>query len=204
MKINDLTTALHNYLQSRYIIDESSNTLKTLKSIAPTELDSAMLLRIQRSSYSKIDSVYWKTLLIVGINRNEQLKHAITWTASVKDLLLNPESADLYLFLCWDEEIQPSLDECLRVEATEEFCRKYVARPGEDCESLINRTFIITIDNPSYNISGYDPLVTALSNVEKEYPWLNHDEQQKWRDVFNSGKTGTELIKELFDIKEEI
>jgi hypothetical protein len=204
MKINDLTTTLHNYLQSRYRSEENSKILEALKSVSPPELEDKTLFRIQRAYYPNIENLYWKTLLVVGINHKEQLKHAITWTATVKDLLLNPESSDLYLFLCWKEEIQPSLDECLRIEATEEFCRKFVVRPNEDCESLIDRTFIKTIDNSSQNITGSDPLVTALSDVEKEYPWLNHAEQQKWRDAFNSGMSGIELIEELFDIKNRI
>jgi hypothetical protein len=204
MKINDLTRDLNDYLQSRYRIEQNSKILESLKSIAPLELEDWMLFRIQRSYYPKKENSYWKTLLVVGLNNIEQLKHAITWTATVKDLLLNPESSDLYLFLCWKEESQPSIDECLRIEATEEFCRKFVVRPNEDFNSLIDRTFIKNIYNSSQNITGSDPLVSALSDVEKDYPWLNHAEQQKWRDAFNSGISGTELIEELFDIKKVI
>jgi len=204
MKYNELITTLDKFWGNRYRIQKNSDILKLIESIAPIELTQKKLFRIQRKYYPTKENLYWKTLLIVGISQIEQLKHAITWTASVKDILLNPEPSDIYLFLCWDEGLQPSLDECLRIEATEEFCRKYVVHPDESYESFIERTFILTVDNSSQNISGSDPLISAFSDVEKEYSWFNHEKQQKWRDAFSSGKTGTDLIEELFDIKNEI
>lgn len=198
MKFDEFMLIINQSVKERFRIQNLDNFSLTLKNLCPDNLLEKALLRIQRSSFPENENKYWKTLIIVRINEQEHLRSALEWVALVKDMLLNPENSDLYLFLCWGMEYEQSLEDCLRIESSEEFCRKYVVHPRDTGQSFIERTFISKIDDSIQKQLGTDPLLSAFSVVANTYPWFNEIEKKKWKEVFVSGKTGAELIESLF------
>jgi hypothetical protein len=108
-----------------------------------------------------------------------------------------------YLFILWHNDSAPSIEECLRVEANEDFCRKFVLRPNESAESFITRTFLKKVDAPHPLDLGQDPLISAFSGLEEQYDWFDEAEKTKWKEAFNSGASGSDLFNALITHKSE-
>ena len=170
-----------------------------LLSLADEDLKRKEILRIKRLGI-KVDR--WKTLVLVEIeadNENDikvELKKAISWLASVKESLLGTESTDLYLFLAFNSMV--SIEECLRIESTEQFCRKYVLLPGEEISEFVNRTFLQKIIYSADTIIAEDPLERAISETVAKYSWLTPEIQKKWKKAF-SDLSGSELVDALLE-----
>ncbi|WP_312107604.1 hypothetical protein, partial [Lachnoclostridium sp.] len=87
--------------------------------------------------------------------------------------------------------------ECLRIEATEQFCRKYVILPDEDIAEFVNRTFLQKyVDSTKQN--GSDPVERAFAKTVESHSWLTPEMQKKWKKALLS-LNGSELIDELLE-----
>ena len=145
MKFKDIESEIFRVLDSFYEIQQNEFS-EELLSYAPDELIHKNVIRIQRNNKNtefKTDN--WKTLLIVELEEQSKLKMALDWVVSVKDSLLDPQTSDIYLFLTFSSEV--NVEECLRIESTEQFCRKYVQLPEEDVAEFVNRTFLQKLKN---------------------------------------------------------
>ena len=159
-------------------------------------------MRIQRIVDKEAQKICtWKTLLLLELKNQDKLKQALEWAALVKESLLDPETADLYLFICFEREL--AIGHCLRIESTEQFCRKYVQRPKESAEKLIERSFLNRLEESSQELIDIDPLNKALSSTGKDFQWFTKEERVKWKKIFLSSYTGGDLVEEIFSQNEE-
>jgi hypothetical protein len=201
MTFDQLVLYIIHQIEARFSIKSQGPIENEMIEIASENLQNKKLLRFFRPLETLEPRL--KTLLIVGINSDNHLKDVLQWAALCKELLLDPETADIYLAIMWTGETQPSLEECLRIEASEDFCRKFVLRPNETKESFVERTFITKVDVPTPLDLGQDPLISAFSVLEEEFSWFNDDEKVKWREAFSSGTSSFDLFNTLINNKSE-
>lgn len=203
MTFEQFTPFINEHIESRFSTENQNDIKSEMMSLASENIGDKQVLRFCRLLPSKPLEIHWKTLLIVGISSEKNLKDVLQWAALCKELLLDPETADLYLFVVWSGENKLSIEECLRIEASEDFCRKFVLRPNETNESFIERTFITKVDIPTPVDLGQDPLISAFSGLEEQFAWFDDNEKTKWREAFNSGTSSFELFNALINYKSE-
>jgi len=196
MSFEEFILLIENSFQDRFLKDSDFSMAETIDSLASDAIKYKKTYRIKRIKNQ--DSGNFKTILVVRINEGKLLKESIEWAGLTRDLLLNPELSDLYLLIYFPEELTLSLNECLRIEATEEICRKYVLRPGESGDDFIKRTFLMPLIESDSKALGADPLLNAFNEVEKKYPWFDDLEKENWKKAFLSGSTGADLIDQIF------
>lgn len=177
--------------KSRFEVDLEPKTLSSLLALAPGALEDRQALRIRREG---VKSGGWRTLLIASIRSLEDLPKVIRWSAEVRDYLEEPETADLYLLLIVADVPE---EECIQIEADEQFCRKFVQRPGESIVGMLDRTFLNQLTKGTVETGSAEPLAQALSNLGTRHTWLTPDQQEVWRTALLSGVTGAELAEAL-------
>jgi len=138
-----------------------------------------------------------RTVLVASGSTDAELEEVYKWCAYVKGNLLDPGTADLYLFLVYNEPI-PDLDVCLQVEANELYCRRYVLRPQERFDDLLNRSFLSEPTAVTTEQERSEPLKQALLETAAGFQWLNDIELERWRRVLLSEGTGNELAQLLY------
>jgi hypothetical protein len=138
-----------------------------------------------------------KTLLLASSTASAHVEEILMWCAYAKGNLPDPESADLYLFLIFDDPI-PDLDSCLQIEANELYCRKYLLRPDEQLDDLLNRSFLCEPGEATAGQQRADPLKQALLDTASNYSWLNEAEIDRWREILLSDTSGYELAQLLY------
>ena len=193
MKINELYTLIDEAIGKRFIKEEANALTEQLFSLVEN-IDVKNLIRIKRTNKESL--LTWKTILLVQLEDKESLKDALQWTAAVKNALIDPETSDLYLVLISENNIF-SIDDSMRIEATEQFCKKYVQRMDETPQCLIKRTFL---SNFSINISDairIDPVDNALFETGQKFDWFNESIQAIWKKAFFSIETGNELLDRI-------
>ena len=201
MTFDQFILYINHQIEARFSIKSQGTIENEMIEVASENLQNKKLLRFFRPQETSEPRL--KTLLVVGINSHDYLKDVLQWAALCKELLLDPETADIYLAIMWTEETQPSIEECLRIEASEDFCRKFVLRPNETKELFVERTFIAKVDAPTPLDLGQDPLISAFSVLEQEFAWFNDEEKVKWREAFSSGTSSFDLFNTLINNKSE-
>lgn len=192
MKFENIKSQINDIIADRYVVDENTDYVNKLKSLAHDDLINKWVFRIKRKEV-KINS--WKTLVFIEITADDdekikfELKEAVNWIALIKESLLGEENTDLYLFLAFNNNV--SEEECLRIESTEQFCRKYVLLPGEKISEFLNRTFLQKINNID-TIDAEDPIERAFSKTAAHFNWLTPEIQKTWKKAF-SNLSGSEL-----------
>lgn len=195
MKIEELTIEIYRSLNDRFFIEDDYTTLKRFLELAENFKFQNEVMRIHRiPKENKL--VRCKTILIAELKEISELKDVLHWTASVKDILLDPESSDLYLFVIFETD-DITLEESLRIESTEQFCRKYVQRPNKTVNEFIERTFLSRINSTKQDAEHIDPLNNALLLTGKNNKWFTKEEQLKWKNLLLSNKTGYDLVELL-------
>jgi hypothetical protein len=203
MNFEQFTVNIKKSIESRFVISVQDSINTEMMSLASDNLSNKQVFRFFRQQASGKAVPCFKTLLIASITSKEYLKDALKWAALSKDLLLDPETADIYLFIIWSGECKPSIEECLRIEASEDFCRKFVLRPNETEQSFVDRTFVTKLETPVPVDLGQDPLLSAFSGLEEQFTWFDDSEKNKWREAFNSGVSSFDLFYALIDHKSE-
>jgi hypothetical protein len=203
MKLEELNTLIYDYIKERFHVEGKENTSNFLCGLDAKEIANKQVLRIQRiKQNNSSNSENWKTLLIVEIQSKEEIRSALEWSAIVKDSLLDPETADLYLFIIFDRsDIEISIDECYNIESSEQYCRKYIQRPGNTPIELIERTFLSKLEDVQQQGDAIDPINTVMAATAEKHAWFTDDEQKKWRNALLSNNSGFELIDLLFSEK---
>lgn len=192
--IKEFTEHISTNIQDRFtIVDDEVS--QEIFSLSPEELSKKYIIRLKRiNSHMEINNR--KTILLVGLENIDQLTYVLKWASIAKEILLDPESADLYLFICFDNEI--THDMCIRIESTDQFCRKYVLRHNETYDQFIERTFLAKLNSSGQELLSTDPLLKAFSLVEDDHAWFTSKEQIRWKTSLLSGLTGSDLIEDLF------
>ena len=195
MSYEKLIEGINLKIKDRFNID--SDSCKSILSLCPHELTVKDVFRLERIANPKVNTR--KTILVVGIEDDKQTVDVLRWAAITKEILVDPESSDLYLFICFNQTIL--LEVCMKIESTEQFCRKYVMHPDETVEHFLERTFLSKPASASAGLLNADPLLKSFVSVGAEHDWFKTGEQNKWKEILLSGLTGSELIEELFNFK---
>lgn len=200
MNLDGIKSKIIDTIDGRFELQKNDYIINELLSLAGDDITHKEILRIKRHGIL-VDS--WKTLVLIEIDAPEcdakiELKKSITWLSLVKESLLGNENSDLYLFLAFTREV--STEECLRIESTEQFCRKYVLLPGEDISGFVNRTFLQKLVDTTHTPVDKDPLERAFSETSAKHDWLTTEIQENWKKAF-SDCTGNDLVEAL--LKEE-
>lgn len=198
MSYEKLIESINLATKDRFNIDLSS--AERILTLCPQELTIKNVFRLERIAEPKIKTR--KTILVVGIEDDKQTIDVLRWAAITKEILVDPESSDLYLFICFNQPVP--LEVCMRIESTEQFCRKYVIHPNETIEHFLERTFLAKPNSASGGSLSPDPLIKSFIAVQAEHDWFKTDEQTKWKEILLGGWTGSELIEELFNLKNDI
>lgn len=194
MSYEKLVKGINHAIRNRFKIDTDSGT--NILSLCPQELPEKFMFRLERIAEPRLTTR--KTILLVAIEDDSQTIHAFRWAAIAKEILTDPESSDLYAFICFKQNVP--IDVCLRIESTEEFCRKYVLHPDESIELFLERTFLAKTTTSSQDSLSADPLIKSFDSVGLKHSWFNSEEQNHWKRILLSGTTGSDLIEELFNL----
>lgn len=193
MKLNELSLYIDELIKDRFVKEE--NQSKTTEFLDLDEYDlSKKVIRLKRSFQTNL--LFYRTLLLVEINDGLFLKETLKWTSAVKNSLTDPETSDLYLIIVSSNNIF-SVDDSMRIEATEQFCKKYVQRDGEIPECLMKRTYLSKLSFGGGNSIHGDPLKRALQNTNSEHAWFDAENQKLWKEAFTSEDNGNELLDKI-------
>lgn len=199
MKYDEIILSITKIIEGRYELQREDTLKGELLSLAGDEVKHKEILRIRRSG---LQADLWKTIVIVEIEGDEQkdikinLREAMTWVSVIKESLIGSENSDLYLFLAFSHDVD--VEECIRIESTEQFCRKYVWSSRESVLDFINRTFLQELVHHAEATVGEDPLERAFSETAMKFEWLTPEIQKKWKDAFVNCN-GSDLIDALLE-----
>jgi hypothetical protein len=186
MSIDNLISAIYSRAQGRFTLASGSES----ESARRRANQQQYVCRLKRVS----QDAGWRTILIAESDfSDENIQSAYGWAADYREQMLEPETADLYLFLLVkgipDEEAS-------RIETDDRFCRKFVMRQKESSAEMLDRTFLAMPTTESSTGNFTDPLQTAFAAVAIDHPWTRAH-LETWREMLLSGKTGSELAQTL-------
>lgn len=199
MSFDILESKITDMINDRYMVNENQEEIEEMLNLTEEKFKNKSVLQIKRLNR---DINRWKTIVIAEIDSQDQLeinnklKEVINWVALIKEYLSATESTDLYLFLSFNNKVDE--EECLRIESTEQICRKYVLLPKEDVISFLNRTFLQELTNNISIKQSEDPIEIAFSNTAKEYTWLTSYIQKLWKKALLD-YSGSELLDMILE-----
>lgn len=164
-----------------------------LASLAEPSLADVSAFKLRRAA--KFDGS-GRTVLLAVIDKVEDWKTVSRWTAQVRDMVPEPETSDLYLILLGEGF---SSHNCSRIEADEQFCRKYVTNSLDEICSLLDRTFLAPLSVSGTGDGIVDPVTAAFQSTQARHAWLTDTVQKHWLRTFLSEKPGKDLVPEIIE-----
>ncbi|MRT24898.1 hypothetical protein GJV14_13200 [Enterobacteriaceae bacterium RIT697] len=192
MQIEKWIASWREFINPSFEICKPNDTSAALESIADEGFD-ARVLFVRRAISAHPG---YRTILAVYADSIQASGAALHWAADVRDALPEPATADIYLFM---EIASASLDDCLRLEADDQYCRKYVRRPSESGEEFLKRTFLATPVAHRRMGDMADPLSASLMQTAIVHEWFSPEIQKRWRKALLSGSSGQELAALILD-----
>lgn len=187
LTIPEMVAAISKRAEGRYKVSLSDRFELASPSI---EIDSTtvQLKRINQ------ESAGWRTVLIAAFPFDSaKIQGAFRWAADVRDMLAEPETADLYMFLLIEGIAS---EDAARLETDDRFCRKVVVRDQEDVDSFLDRSFLATL-SPAGGLDNIsDPLLASLSSLGLAHSWVK-PHLETWREVLLSGGSGGDIVEAL-------
>ncbi|WP_131367723.1 hypothetical protein [Comamonas thiooxydans] len=186
MQIDHWIASWRDLVNPRFVFCEPTEQSAYLESLAGDEFSCNVLM------FRRIGGEHggFRTVLVAHADSLQASGSALHWAADVRDALPEPATADVYLFL---EIESATLEDCLRLEADDQYCRKFVRRPGESGEEFLARTFLAPPVDPRRVGDMADPLSASLLQTAEVHSWFSSEEQARWRQALMSGATGQEL-----------
>lgn len=169
---------------------------ESLAFLADSTLTDVAALKVRREAKPVSSG---RTVLLAAIDKVEAWKTISRWTAQVRDVLPEPETSDLYLILLAEGF---SSHNCSRIEADEQFCRKYVTSSLKEIPSLLDRTFLAPLSVSGIGSGIVDPVTAAFQSTQGKHAWLTNTVQEHWFKTFLSEKTGKDLVPEIIESAE--
>jgi len=194
--ITAFTNSIETISTGRYIIDKLELPINN-------ELDNSSILNTAILKVKRVNTDNgFKTIVVTVAEKFDEndYKLILEYTALIKEQLIDPETADLYLVVLFNE-MNITLEQCINLEASELLCRKYILRPNENHEDLLHRTFFHTLSTERDNEIITDPLLAALKKTAESNTWLSLENQLNWQTAFLSKDSGYDLIHKLFESK---
>ncbi|VVN83028.1 hypothetical protein PS708_01258 [Pseudomonas fluorescens] len=187
LKISEMLKAISNRSQGRYDVRDHASVELPLPSTGFTTA-AVQLKRVNR------DGAGWRTVLIAALTDDAaNIQRAFGWAADVRDMLPEPQTADLYMFMLIEGVAS---EDAARLETDDRFCRKVVAREGEEVDSFLDRSFLASLSLPGGFDSISDPLSAALNALVSAHSWVK-PHQDNWRELLLSGGSGAEIAEAL-------
>ncbi|WP_345845238.1 ABC-three component system middle component 1 [Shewanella algae] len=184
---SEMTEAISKRAEGRYEVS-LSDTFEF--ALPPNEIDSATVQLKRIGS----EGAGWRTVLIAAFPFDlAKIQSAFRWAADVRDLLPEPQTADLYMFMLIESIAQ---EDAARLEADDRFCRKIVAREQEDVDSFLDRSFLATLSPEGSSDTISDPLLASLSSLGRKHSWVVQH-LDTWRELLLSGKSGGDIAEDL-------
>ncbi|WP_413741887.1 ABC-three component system middle component 1 [Sodalis sp. RH15] len=185
--ISEIVTAILTCAEGRYEVS-LSNAFELASPSIEIDSTTVQLKRINR------EGAGWRTVLIAAIPFDSaKIQSAFRWAADVRDMLAEPQTADLYMFLLIENIAS---EDAARLETDDRFCRKVVIRVQEDIDSFLNRTFLATLSVAGESDNIVDPLLASLNSLSLAHTWVE-PHLEKWRELLLSGQSGDDIVKAL-------
>lgn len=189
MKTHEIEVQIRLRAESRFdvTVDE------TLALLAETGLVDVSALKVRRMGSPKSGG---RTILLAAIDDINEWKLVSRWSAQVRDVLPEPETSDLYLFLLANRF---STHNRSLIESDEQFCRKYVAGSVDELPEMLDRTFMASL-SPRKDGGGItDPITAAFQATQHKHAWLTDTFQQHWLSTFLTEKPGKDLVPQIIE-----
>lgn len=183
MTLQQLASAIRQRAEGRYEVQ-----LADEMDLPEADHDS-QILRLKRA---RIEKAGWRTILLIELP-SHLAQAAHQWAAGVRDVLPEPETSDLFMFMILREA---SHDEAIRIETDDRFCRKVVARQQEAPNDLLDRTFLAALEPPGNVETLSEPLVAALQALSSAQPWTR-DHIDVWKSELLSAASGADVARSL-------
>lgn len=183
MMIQQLTAAISQRAEDRYEI-QLADAIEF-----PEVEHTSQILRLKRVGLEKAG---WRTVLLIELP-SHAVQAAHQWAASIRDVLPEPETSDLYMFIIL---LGTTPDEATRIETDDRFCRKVVARQQETPMAFLDRTFLAELDPPGDVETLSDPLVAALQALSSAQAWTK-DHIDFWKKELLSTTNGADVARSL-------
>ncbi|UXU90346.1 ABC-three component system middle component 1 [Burkholderia sp. S-53] len=187
LTLQELTGAIIQRVEGRYDVCPRDVTELMLPEV---ECDSHVV-RLKRSHMERAG---WRTVLLMELPLTA-LQAANQWAADVRDVLPEPETADLYMFLMISGIAK---DAAARIETDDRFCRKVVVRESEAVGDFLNRTFLAALDPAGHDETLSDPLVSALNTLSNAHPW-SAPHIAAWKAQLLTNPNGADVVRVLTD-----
>lgn len=185
--IQELIKAITERAEHRYEI-RSPDTDEMISPSADIGISAIQLKRINRQNAG------WRTVLITAFPcDHDNIQSAFRWAADVRDILAEPQTADLYMFMLI-EGVES--EDAARFETDDRFCRKVVLRDGEDIDSFLDRSFLASLTPARGGSDINDPLLASLDSLLKAHSWVK-PHLDTWRELLLSDKSEEDVIHSL-------
>lgn len=187
IKISELVAAIRQRAEGRYEV-AAPQTVALSTPLAEIEFQTIQLKRLNRKGAG------WRTVLIAAFPFElANIQGAFQWAAGVRDMLPEPQTADLYLFLLIEGIAS---ENAARLESDDRFCRKVVARDQEDVRSLLDRSFLASLAPAGSSDGITDPLLAALESLKNAHSWVE-PHLAEWHGLLLSGMAGADIADAL-------
>lgn len=187
LTIPEMVAAISKRAEDRYEVSLSD----TLELASPSiDIDSAMV-QLKRANR---EGAGWRTVLIAAFPFDlTKIQGAFRWAADVRDMLAEPQTADLYMFMLVEGIAS---EDAARLETDDRFCRKVVVRELEDVDSFLDRTFLATLSPAGNSDNISDPVLTSLGSLSFTHPWVK-PHIETLRELLLSGQSGVDIAEAL-------
>ncbi|HGN0628615.1 hypothetical protein HGQ98_02460 [Achromobacter ruhlandii] len=187
LTIPDMVAAISKRAEGRYEISFPDTGELAAPSI---EIDSTTV-QLKRINH---EGAGWRTVLIAAFPFDStKIQGAFRWAADVRDMLAEPQTADLYMFMLIEGIAS---EDAARLEADDRFCRKIVVRVHEDVASFLDRSFLATLSPAGGSNNINDPLLGALASLSLAHSWVV-PHVETWRELLLSGRSGGDIAEAL-------
>lgn len=187
LTIPEMVAAISKRAEDRYEVSLSD----TLELASPSiDIYSAMV-QLKRANR---EGAGWRTVLIAAFPFDlAKIQGAFRWAADVRDMLAEPQTADLYMFMLVEGIAS---EDAARLETDDRFCRKVVVREQEDVDSFLDRTFLATLSPAGNSDNISDPVLTSLGSLSLVHPWVK-PHIETLRELLLSGQSGVDIAEAL-------
>lgn len=187
IQLSELVSAIRQRADGRYEVALPQMVALTTP-LAEIEFQTIQLKRVNR------EGAGWRTVLIAAFPFElANIQGAFRWAADVRDMLPEPQTADLYMFLLIDGVAS---EDAARLETDDRFCRKVVAREQENISSFLDRSFLAALAPAGSSDGITDPLLAALESLKKAHSWVE-PHLPEWHGLLLSGMAGADIADAL-------
>jgi len=187
IEISELVSAIQQRAQGRYDVC-APQAIDLPAPLAKMEFETIQLKRVNQQGAG------WRTVLIAAFPFElANIQGAFRWAADVRDMLPEPQTADLYMFLLIEDV---DSEDAARLETDDRFCRKVVAREQESVSSFLDRSFLASLAPAGSSDGITDPLLAALESLKKAHSWVE-PHLPEWHGLLLSGRAGADIADAL-------